>query len=123
MGVSSEAKFYFYYLDDNGYCGPDGKIYIGKDVMFLEVIIHELNEMEVENIIRKFGFENVVIRYKLIGNKVKILPMEGYDKGQMWNGFFHFICPYGFGSLIFPSTEKTRYQSLIRSLPKSKLRK
>ena len=122
MGVSSEAKFSLYYLDDNGSSNIlECRISIGKDVFFLEVLIHEINELEVENIIMRFGFENVAIRYKLIGNKVKILPKDGYDEGQKWTGVVHLVSPYGFDSLIFPSSEKSKYKSLIRSLPKSKV--
>ena len=116
VGISARAKFLLYYLENNGFADLENKtIFIGKKVLSLEVLIHEINELESENILLKFGIENIAVRYMVVHGKVKILPKDGYDEGQRWNGFLHLVCPYGFDSLIYPSTEKTRYKSLLRT--------
>jgi len=113
--VSAEAEFLLYYLEDNGLSNlPELTIYIGRKVLSLEILIHELNEMEVEEIINRWGFECVPIRYIVKNKQVKFLPKDGYDVGQQWTGIVHFVCPFGVDSLLYPAN-KLKPKSLLRS--------
>lgn len=119
VGVSSKAEFLLYYDKENGASDLGTiTIFLGKKVISLEVLIHEVNELEVENILRRWRIENVPIRYIVKKGEIKMLPYEGYDEGQRWTGFVHFICPYGYDSLIYPAKSRPRYKSLLRSSTK-----
>jgi len=117
LGISADADFQLYYLEDNALSNlPELTIYIGRKVLSLEVLIHEINEMEIEEIINRWGFEVVPIRYIVKRGKVIFLPKDGYNVGQRWNGIVHFVCPFGVDSLFFPANKlKPKPKSLLRS--------
>ena len=84
--ITSNTTFGIYEYDPNDAVANtrENTIELGKNVMTIEILIHEINEIETSNIIKRFGF-NYNARMKDIQHVT------------------HKISPYGVASLLFPT--------------------
>jgi len=73
------------------------RIIIGKDVLTLETLIHELNEIQIVQILERLGYEN-----KRIVNKHYVKPVL----------ISHLLSPYGYKSLIYPYNKNRKEEKL-----------
>jgi len=72
-------------------------IIIGRDVLTLETLIHELNEIQIVQVLERLGYENKVIVNK---RYVKPIPIS------------HLLSPYGHKSLIYPYNKNRKEEKL-----------
>jgi len=73
-------------------------IAIGKDTLTLETLIHELNEIQINQTLENLGYEN-----KRITNKKYI---------KMPRHISHLLSPYGYKSLIYPYNKNKKEEKL-----------
>jgi hypothetical protein len=97
--VTSETIFMYGIIDkDNALADSTlNCIIIGKDTLTLETLIHELNEIQIMQILKNLGYEN-----KTIINKCYVKPVA----------VSHLLSPYGEKSLIYPYSKKRKEEKL-----------
>jgi len=98
--ITSETIFLYGAIDedDNALAGPIlNLIIMGKDVLTLETLIHELNEIQIIQILEKLGYGN-----KRIVNKHYVKPVP----------ISHLLSPYGYKSLIYPYNKNKKEEKL-----------
>jgi hypothetical protein len=98
--VTSETIFLYGVLNNDDACAEYelNIIAIGRDALTLETLIHELNEIQISQILQDLGYENKTITYK---QYVRI-PRH----------VSHLLSPYGYKSLIYPYNKNKKEMKL-----------
>jgi hypothetical protein len=122
--ITSETEFTLMdehdYFNDDAYVDPKlNMMTIGRKCLTLETIIHELNELEIIEILKNMGYSNPRITLKIKNNNkhfknILNIPLEDLimDKIHI-NYLSHFMSPYGTASLIQPYFNGKKEETLI----------
>jgi len=115
MGITANSEFKICPEPDNGYGYLNPNIIgLGIRALTLELLIHEINEVELQDLFVRFDLDPDV---KILHDGTKMLKFKGDIMDYFWTGkvdsVAHLLSPYGINSFILPKRKLTSGKQLV----------